>query len=102
MFPSATLQIYNFIAEYLNRVENNHINRASSASLCYKRRWFQKNNYESTPLTPRKRVNFLLGDLSEKTIQFFIKEGCTGPGKLYSEVDFGKEIGEFTIQGKRV
>lgn len=100
--PTATLQIYKFIETYLGRKSDTHVNRASSATMCYKRRWYQRNNYESTPLTPRKLVNFLLGDLSEKTMQFFIKQGCVGPGLLYSEVDFGKEIGSFTIQGKKI
>lgn len=100
--PSATLQIYNFIATYLARKPDTHVNRASSASMCFKRRWFQRNGYEATPLTPRKMVNFLLGDLSEKTIQYFIEQGCVGPGKLYSQVNFGKAIGNFTIQGKPI
>lgn len=100
--PKATYEIYNYINEYLGRKQDTHVNRASSASMCFKRRWYQKNNYAATPLTPRKLVNFLLGDLSEKTMQHFIKEGCVGSGKLYSEVDFGKEIGSFNIQGKKI
>jgi len=100
--PKATYEIYNYINEYLGRKPDTHVNRASSASMCFKRRWYQRNNYPSTPLTPRKLVNFLLGDLSEKTMQHFIKEGCVGPGKLYSEVFFGKEIGKFKIQGKDI
>lgn len=100
--PKATYEIYNYINEYLGRKPDTHVNRASSASMCFKRRWFQKNAYPATPLTPRKLVNFLLGDLSEKTMQHFIKEACVGPGKLYSQVDFGKEIGQFTIQGKKI
>ena len=100
--PTATLAIYKFIDEYLGRKQDTHVNRASSASMCVKRRWFQRLNYPATPLTPRKLVNFLLGDLSEKTLQFFIKEACVGPNKLYSHVDFGVEIGSFTIQGKKI
>lgn len=100
--PKATYEIYNYINEYLGRKQDTHVNRASAASMCFKRRWFTKNGYEGTPLTPRKLVNFLLGDLSEKTMQHFIKEGCVGPGKLYSQVDFGEEIGEFNIQGKKI
>lgn len=100
--PTATMQIYNYINGYLSRGPDKHVNRASSASLCYKRRWYQHNGYEASPLTPRKMVNFLLGDLSEKTMQHFIKEGCVGEGKLYSEVNFGEAIGEFTIQNKKI
>lgn len=100
--PTATLQIYEFIHNYLSRPPDTHVNRASSATLCYKRRWFQRKGFTGTPLTPRKMVNFLLGDLSEKTMQFFIKEACVGVGKLYSEVDFGKAIGSFTIQNKHI
>lgn len=100
--PTATLQIYKFIETYLARPNDTHVNRASSATMCYKRRWFTRKGYPATPLTPRKRVNFLLGDLSEKTMQFFIKHACVGPGLLYSEVDFGREIGHFTIQNKKI
>lgn len=100
--PKATLEIYEYINSYLSKGEDTHINRASSAPLCVKRRWYKKNSYPATPLTPRKIVNFLLGDLSEKTMQHFIKEACVGPGKLYSEVDFGKEVGSFNVQGKKI
>jgi hypothetical protein len=100
--PTATHQIYNFIGEYLSRAPDTHINRASSASLCHRRRWYKKNGYQETPLTPRKMINFALGDLTEKMVQYFIKEACVGPGKLYSMVDFGKPIGKFTIQGKEI
>jgi hypothetical protein len=100
--PTATREIYGFIGEYLARPPDTHINRASSATLCYKRRWYQGQGYKPMPLTPRKMVNFLLGNLSEMVMQFFIKEACVGPGKLYSEVDFGKEIGSFNVQGKKI
>lgn len=100
--PSATLQIYNFIAEYLKREPSTHINRASSATLCYKRRWYQKEGHPGEPLTPRKMVNFTLGDLTEKVVLYFIKQGCVGEGKLYSEINFGKSTGYFTIQNKPI
>jgi len=100
LIPTATLQIYQHIDATLTRPKDTHINRASSASLCYKRRWFQGKGVVGTPLTPRKQVNFLLGDLSERTTLHFIKEGCVGPGKLYSEVDFGEKTGEIHFQGK--
>lgn len=100
--PTATLQIYKYIGEHLERKKDTHINRASSASVCYKRRWFQKNGYVGTPLTPRKSVNFLLGDLAERTIIYFIKNGLVGDGQIYSEVRFGKEIGSVKIQGRDI
>lgn len=102
--PEGTLQIYEFIGEYLNRnTPSTHINRASSASLCYKRRWYQGKGYAGEELTPRVIVNFTLGDLTEHTVKYFILNGCVGPKKLYSEVHFGKEYGSFTIQnGKEI
>jgi hypothetical protein len=99
--PSATLQIYEFIENYLGRKEHDsHINRASSASLCYKRRWYQGKGFKGEPLTPRKIVNFALGDLSEEVMKFFIANACVGPGKLYSEVDFGVPHSQFIVQHK--
>ena len=100
--PTATLQIYDYIDEYLKRNEETYIHRASAATLCFKQRWYKGRNTLGTPLTPRKMVNFLLGDLSEKTILYFVKNACVGSGKLYSEVDFGKVIGSFTFQGKLI
>lgn len=100
--PTATLQVYEFISEYLTREKDTHVNRASSATLCPKRRWFQRKGVEGKPITPRKIVNFLLGDLSEKTMNYFVKQGCVGPGKLYSEVDFGTPIGSFNFQNKQI
>lgn len=102
--PTATLQIYSFIHEFLGRKEQDrHVNRASSAYMCHLRRWFQKEGYQGESLTPRKLVNFTLGDLTEHTVKFFIKQACVGPGKLYSEVDFGNPVGTFTIQnGKEI
>lgn len=102
--PTATLQIYQFIDTYLGRKEKDtRVNRASSASLCYKRRWYQAQGFEGEALTARKIVNFTLGDLTEHTVKYFIAKGCVGAGKLYSEVDFGTEVGRFTIQqGKEI
>lgn len=97
--PTATLQVYEFISRYLSRPDSTHVNRASAANMCPKRRWFQRNGAKGEAITPRKIVNFTLGDLSEYTVKFFIEQGCVGPGKLYSEVNFGKPVGSFTIQG---
>lgn len=101
--PTATLQIYQFIEDYLARKEHDtHVNRASAASLCPKRRWFQRNGFKGETLSPRKIVNFTLGDLTEHVVKFFILKGCVGPGKLYSSVDFGTPTGKFTVQGNKV
>lgn len=100
--PTATLQVYDFIADYLRRPKDTHVNRASSASMCPKRRWFQKNGAPATPLTPRKMVNFLLGDLSEKSLNYFVKQGCVGPGRIYSEVSFGTSQGFIKFQDKEI
>lgn len=100
--PTATLQIYKFIDEYLKRGSDTHVNRASAATMCFKRRWYQKNGAPAEPLTPRKMVNFLLGNLSEHVMQYFISQACVGEGRLYSEVDFGKETGQVFFQGKPI
>lgn len=102
LVPTATLQVYQFINDYLTRGQDTHVNRASSATMCFKRRWYQRNAHAASPLTPRKIVNFLLGDLVERVMQYFVLEGCVGPGKLYSEVIFGKPIGSLKLQGKEI
>lgn len=99
--PTATLQVYNFINAYLGRKEGEGgAQRGSAATMCVKRRWFQHHGHTGDPLTPRKLVNFLLGDLSEKALNYFVEQGCVGPGKLYSEVSFGDVQGVIQFQGK--
>lgn len=102
LVPSATLQIYNEIEISLKGEENGNVLRASAASLCVRRRWYQRNGYVGSPLTPRKIVNFLLGDLSERTLVHFIKKGCVGHGKIYSEVKFGDPLGKIQFQGRDI
>lgn len=102
LIPTATLQIYDEIGEYLKGEENGNIFRASAASMCVRRRWYQKNGYKGLPLTPRKIVNFLLGDLSERTLLHFIKRGCVGSGRLYSEVIFGETLGSIQFQKRDI
>lgn len=101
--PTATKMIYDFIGEYLVRNETpskGSANRCSAASMCPRRRWYQNQGRPGEAMTPRKEVNFLLGDLSERVMLYFIAQSLVGPGKLYSEVNLGKEIGEITFQGK--
>lgn len=100
--PTGTLQIYEGISEYLKEKESKDVNRASAASLCVRRRWYQKNGFKGGHLTPRKVVNFLLGDLSERALLFFIKKSCVGPGKLYSEVRFGDVLGSIRFQEREI
>lgn len=101
--PTATNQIYDFIGQYMGRSESSNVNRASSAPRCYKSRWYQGRGFPGEAITPRAIVNFTLGDLSEHTVKFFISRACLGPGKLYSEVNFGNPIGSFTVQnGKEI
>lgn len=98
--PSATAQIYKFIFDTYSQEQSNVMNRASAATMCPKRRLYQKKGTPGTPLTPRKLVNFLIGDIGELVMQYWVKEACVGEGKLYSEVDFGEKTGEFTMNGK--
>lgn len=101
LIPHATNDIYNFIKEDMGRDKDTHVNRASSANYCVKRRWMQRTGVEAaTPITPRKVVNFLLGNLAEKALLYLIGKACVGEGKLYSEVNLGRVIGSDTFQGK--
>lgn len=96
--PTGANQIYQHISANAPE-DSKNINRASSANYCFRRRWYQNNGYRSKPLAPRKRINFLLGDLSELVVLRWIKEACTGHGKIYSEVCFGKETGRLDFKG---
>lgn len=100
--PTATLEIYNYIQEHDPRSEDTYVNRASAANDCPKRRMFKANGLKGTPLTPRKRVSFLLGELSELVLLYYIKNACVGEGRLYSEVDFGEAQQTVEINGKEV
>lgn len=102
LVPTATLQIYQHINDTYGRKDDVYVNRASAATMCPKRRQYQRKGEEGTPLTPRKIVNFLLGDLVEMATLFFVVEACVGPGKLYSEVDLGEVKGEVQIGDKLV
>ena len=100
--PTGTLQIYNDIGRLLKKEDAPNVLRASMATMCPKRRQYTANGEEGTPLTPRKLINFMLGHLTEKTLQFFIKKGCVGDGKLYKEVRFGDVIGSFKYQDEDI
>lgn len=103
--PTLTLQIYQGINEHLSRSQESgrSANRASSATMCVRRRWYDNHGYKGKPLSPRKISNFILGDLSEKVLLYLIKKSAVGDleeGKLYREVNFGEVLGEMSFQGK--
>lgn len=96
----ATKEIHAWIEKNLKdkRVDDRDVLRASSASQCVKKRWFKHKGYRGEELQPRAIMVFALGDAVEHIYKYFIENACVGPGKLYSEVDFGKKLGTFTIQ----
>lgn len=100
MVPVGTLQIYDWIEENEPRSKDTNVNRASSATYCQKRRWYQKRGVDGIPITPRKRINFYTGDIVEMVILSYISKACVGNGKLYSEIDFGDPIAEINVNGK--
>lgn len=100
--PPATLAIYNYIAGYLLEKDYRDVCRCSAATMCPKRRQFQRMGATGKPMTPRKEVNFLLGDLAERTLMFFIKNALVGPGKLYSEIDLGDVLGSIEFNRKKL
>ena len=100
--PTATLQIYRQVEKDLMGRDNTFYHRASAMGYCVRRRWYHKNGYEPSPFTPRKILNFAAGDIGEHVIKHFILKGCVGPGKLYSEVDFGTPTETFIVQHKEI
>lgn len=96
----ATQDIYAFIENKFTRSEKPTALRGSAATMCVKRRWYQNKGFKATPLAPRKIVNFMLGDLTERVLVYFIENACVGEGKLYKEVFFGDEDGFFDLQGR--
>lgn len=95
--PACT-QIHDWVNQELGRKEVTGANRASSASQCVKKRWLQNQGEEGEPLQPRSILVFATGDMVEHVLKYFIAKACVGPGKLYSQVDFGVKDGTFTIQ----
>ena len=93
--PTATLNIYSHLFDSAARKKDTNTLRASAANYCFKRRWYQRKGYDGIALAPRKWVNFLLGDLSERVMLHLIKEALVGPSKLYSEVSLGECTGSF-------
>ncbi len=98
--PNATLKIYESIDRDLNEKRSNDVDRASSANMCVRRRWYQLHGFESEKLAPRKIVNFFLGDLSERVLLYYIKKALLN--HVYSEIDLGAELGEIKFQGKDI
>lgn len=94
----ATAEIHQWVDEQLGRRDVGTANRASSAPQCVKKRWFQNQGVKGEPMQPRSLIVFATGDVVEHVMKYFIAQACVGPGKLYSEVDFGRKNGTFTIQ----
>lgn len=101
--PEGTFNIYEGIDKDFNTGElDSNVNRGSAANGCVRQRWYKKNGYEAKGMAPRAYINFGLGDASEHIIKYYISRYCVGPGKLYKQVYFGKECGEFTIQHRSI
>lgn len=94
----ASIEIHEWISKDLLKREVGTANRASSAPSCVRKRWFQNQGVKGEPMGPRSIIVFAFGDATEHIIKYFIAKACVGPGKLYSEVDFGEKDGTFTIQ----
>lgn len=94
----ATQQIHAWINEELGRKDVGTANRASSAPQCVRKRWFQNQGEPGEQMQPRSILVFATGDVVEHVYKYMIEKACVGPDKLYSEVDFGKKTGTFTIQ----
>lgn len=99
LVPTATLQIYEYISEKLRRPLDTNVKRASAASACPRKRWYQAKGHPGKPMAPRAHITFLYGDLTERVLLHFIREALVGPGRLYSEVDLGETIGSLNFQG---
>ena len=98
--PVLSLQVLRYIDEKSqNRDVDKNVFRASASNLCPKRRQLQHEGMRGITTTPRKIINFLFCNITELVWQHYIREACVGPDKFYSEVDFGKEIGRFSVQG---
>lgn len=91
-------EIYDWVTEQLGRKEVGTANRASAAPQCVRKRFLQNQGVQGETMQPRSLVVFATGDVVEHVLKYFISKACVGPGKLYSEVDFGEKTGTFTIQ----
>ncbi len=97
-----TLAIYSHINETLMNRDTTNVLRGSSATMCVKRRWYQGKGYIGKPLTPRKILNFMQGDIAEKTLAYHFLKACVGEGKLYKYAYFGDQKGTTIIQGREI
>lgn len=100
--PIATRDIYQYVNDTLMQHEDNNVLRASMATMCVKRRWFQRQGVKGIPLTPRKVLNFTTGDVVEIVLKHFILEACLGKDKLYKAVNFGIHAGTITLNKKEI
>lgn len=93
-------QILQWAKRNLDRDEVGTANRASSAPSCILKRWYKNQGVVGEPMQPRALLVFAFGDLVEHMLKYLIAKACVGRGKLYSEVDFGKKVGSFTVGGR--
>ena len=101
--PTATLMAYEWIDKNWPDFEKSEFyHRCSEATICSRRRWYAKQGTEGTPLTPRKRLNFMAGDVAEIVVKYIISAAMVGDGKIYSEVFFGEPDGFFDLNGKQI
>lgn len=102
--PTASLQIYQYVQSFLERIEEEGLpkdqNRASAAPACPTKRWYRMQGFKEETMSPRTIINFAMGDIAEVVMAHFVAHGLVGPGKLYSEVDFGTPANTFRIQKK--
>ena len=92
--PTATKQIYAWLAANFAKRGSPNQNRCSAATMCVLRRWYSTHGYPAEDLSPQRILTFIDGTMHEAQILYFITQGCVGPGLLYSEVDFGEPCGQ--------
>ena len=93
--PLLTQKIYQFISDNEATIDDTNVNRASAANMCVRRRWYQRNGQIGKRLTPRKLINFKMGDVSEAVVKHYIAKSG-----FYKEVRFGNVTGTYTLNGR--
>lgn len=103
LFSEGASQIMEGIASDLAKAPKDiYVDRASSATRCVRERWLKRRGVEGEPLQPRMALVFKYGHLVEPYYKMLVEKYCVGPGKLYSEVDFGKRTRFIEIDGDKI
>lgn len=97
-----TMSIYQGVMDDQNKIRSNNINRPSSTGKCARALWYQKNEYEATPIAGRAHLNFMAGNIGEHVMIHFIKKYCVGEGKPFKQIICGEPIRSFWISGEEV